>query len=184
MADTKMRRRLGRLLVHPHGLIPVHEMSTIHLNPTDEHTLRRNKTGAWPRPRENPSPFPPLGRARREPEREKGVGAVATAAAAPPSVTPLADERVHPRVCASPSSGFATTPLGGGRSERIRRAGKVGCSGALPGTQCLRQRWIRCGGALGRLPSHHKRRHGALPVSGVYRSSSHGGRGKTHHPYP
>jgi hypothetical protein len=116
-----MRRRLGRLLVHPHGLIPVHEMSTIHLNPTDEHTLRRNKTGAWPRPRENPSPFPPLGRARREPEREKGVGAVETAAAAVvPSATPLAGECVHLRVCALPSSGFETAPLGGDRSERIR----------------------------------------------------------------
>jgi hypothetical protein len=92
---------------------------------------------------------------------------VATAAAAAPSVTPLAGERVHPRVCASPSSGLVTAPLGGGRSERIRRAGKVGCSKALPGTRCLRQRWIRCGGALGRLPSHYKRRPGALPVSGV-----------------
>jgi hypothetical protein len=92
-------------------------------------------------------------------------------AAAAPSATPLAGEHVHPRVCASPSSGFATTPLGGGRSERIQRAGKVGYSEALPGTRCLRQRWIRCGGTLGRLLSHHKRRPGALPVSGVYRRS-------------
>jgi hypothetical protein len=82
------------------------------------------------------------------------VVAMAVAVAAL-SATPLAGERVHPRVCASPSSGFATSPLGGGRSERIQRAGKVGYSEALPGTRCLRQRWIRCGGALGRLPSHH-----------------------------
>jgi len=38
-------------------------MSTVHLNPTDEHTLQRNKTGAWPHPRGNPNPFtPPLAR--------------------------------------------------------------------------------------------------------------------------
>jgi hypothetical protein len=35
--------------------------------------------------------------------------------------------------------------------------------GPLPGARCLRQRWIRCGGTLGHLPSHHKRRRPGAP---------------------
>jgi hypothetical protein len=30
----------------PHGLIPARSLVTVDLNPTDEHTLRGNKTGA------------------------------------------------------------------------------------------------------------------------------------------
>jgi hypothetical protein len=94
---------------------------------------------AWTKPKPapplcNPSHFisTSLDRTRARAERTGRSKMAVT-----PPATPLAGERIHPRVCASPLSGFGTAPLGGGQSERIRWTGKVGCSGALPGTQHL-----------------------------------------------
>jgi hypothetical protein len=153
MADTKMLRRPGPPFSAPAWADsgPWNEHRSYESDGRAHSLKKQNWCSASP-PR-NPSPFPPLGWARQEPERERGVGAAAAAAS---SATPPAGERVHPRVCASSSSSFATAPLGGGRSERIRWAGKVGCSGALPETRRLWRWWIRRSGTVGRLPSHHK----------------------------